>query len=120
MADPLITSGQPQNEMANNVPLYFGSASFDGISARPQIRVRPDPFVDCTRIAREQLAVRPENFLRYLLQTLVELAPKYLLDGALGPGNARGGNAAESAHLIEAHDFNFRAALCELLADDGV
>src|SRR5208283_4474652 len=72
------------------------------------------------RIAREQLAVRPENFLCYLLQALVELAPKDFLDGALGTRHTRGSDAAEGAHLVEAHDFNFRAALREFLADNGV
>src|ERR1700733_9930379 len=116
----LITSGQAENKVADDVSLHFGSTGFDGIAARAQIRVRPHAIVNGTRVASQQLAVWAENFLRDLLQALIELAPEYFLDAAFGAGDAGGGEAAEGAHLIEAHDFDFGAALCELLANDGI
>jgi len=106
--------------MSNDVSLYFGSAGFDRISTGSQVGIRPDPVVDRARIAGHQLAVGAEQLLRDLLEPLVELAPENLLDGALGPWHARCGDAAESAHLVEAHDFDFRAALGEFLADEGI
>ena len=78
------------------------------------------PFVDGVRVAAEKLAVGAEQFLRDLLEALVELAPENFLDGAFGARHAGGGDAAEGAHLIEAHDFDFRAALREFLANDGI
>src|ERR1700686_435437 len=106
--------------MSNDVSLHFGSAGFDGISARSQVGVRPDPVVDSTRVAPKQLAVRTQQLLRNLLKALVELTPENLLNRALGTWHTHGGDAAESADLIKAHDLNFRAALRELLADEGV
>src|SRR5580700_9415765 len=120
MAYPLIASGQAQNEMSNDVSLYLGSAGFDSIPTGSQVPIRPNPVVDRPRVASQQLAVRTKQLLSDLLETLVELAPENFLDGSLRPRNTRGGDAAESTHLIEAHDLNFRAALRELLADEGI
>src|SRR5580704_9427501 len=57
---PLVASGQAENEMPNNVSLHLGGAGLDCISAGAQVGVRPEPFVDCVRIAGKQLAVRAE------------------------------------------------------------
>src|ERR1700730_2070892 len=106
--------------MPNNVALHLGGAGFDGISASAQVSVGPNSFVDGVRVAAQELAVGTEQFLRDLLEALVELAPEDFLDRALRARYTSGGDAAEGAHLVEAHDFNLRAALCELLADDRV
>src|ERR1700693_5246861 len=104
--------------MPNDVALHFGRARFDRVSARTQIAVRPKPFVDCMPVTCQELAVGTENLLRDLLETLVELAPEDFLDRAFGARDSRGRNAAEGAHLVETHDFNFRDALRQLLAGE--
>jgi len=62
-------------------------------------------------IAGEQLAVGTQQLLSDLLETLVEFAPENFLNGSLWTRHTRGSDAAECAHLVEAHDFDFRAAL---------
>src|SRR5271157_3910371 len=106
--------------MADDIALHLARAGFDGVSACTQIAVGPKPFVDGVGIACHELPVRTENFLGDLLEALVELAPEYFLDGAFGAGDASGSDTAEGAHLVEAHDLNFRAALGEFLADDRI
>src|SRR5208282_4492619 len=119
-ASGLVASGQAQNEMADDVALHFGSACFDGVSAGSQVGVGPEPLIDGVRIACHELAVGTQNFLGDLLEALVELAPKYLLDRAFGAGDAGSRDTAEGAHLVVAHDLDFRAALGELLANDWI
>src|SRR5580692_7046051 len=116
----LVNFWETENEMADDVALDFGCASLDGVSASSQIGVRPKSIVDGVGIACHELAERTENFLGDLLEALVELAPENFLDGAFRAGNAGCTDAAEGAHLIEAHDFDFGAALRELLPDDWV
>src|SRR5271168_5019422 len=111
---PLVASGQPENEVPDDVPLHLGRAGLDGVSTSSQVSVRPHPFVDRVRIACQQLAVGAEQFLRDLLEALVQLTPEYFLDRALGTRHAGDGDTAEGAHLIETHDFNFGAALRKL------
>src|SRR5580704_16297548 len=117
---PLVASGQSENEMSNDVPLHFGGPCLDSVSARAQVAIRPNPFIDGTRVAAQQLTVGTEQLLRDLLKALVELAPENLLNGTLRARHAGHGDAAECPHLVEAHDFNFRAALREFLADERV
>src|SRR3984957_5039448 len=106
--------------MADDVALHLGSAGFDGIASRAQVGVGPHAVVNRARIAGQQLAVRSQDFLRDLLQALIKLAPEYFLNAAFRARYAGGGEAAEGAHLIEAHDFDFGTALCEFLANDGI
>src|SRR5580704_13372908 len=106
--------------MPNDVALYFGGACFDGVSASAEIGVGPEPCVDGVPIPGHELAVGTQNFLRDLLQALIEFTPEKFLDRPLRARNARGGDAAERAHLVEAHDFNFRAALRQLLPNDRI
>src|ERR1700730_580309 len=89
----LITSGQAENKMADDVALHFGSAGFDGIAARAQVGVGPHAIVNRVRITAKQLAIRAENFLCDLLQALIELAPENFLDAALGSRHARRGES---------------------------
>src|SRR5580704_7566029 len=116
----LVASGQTENEMADDVALHLGGPGFDSIPASAEISVGPKPFVDGVRVAAEELAVRAENLLRDLLEALVELAPEDFLYRAFGAGDAGSGDTAESAHLVETHDLDFRAALCEFLANDWI
>src|SRR5580698_3562762 len=116
----LVASGQAENEMPDDVALHFAGAGFDGVSAGAEISVGPQPFVDGMRVSAEELTVGAENFLGDLLEALVQFAPENLLDGAFRARDSRGGDAAEGAHLVEAHDLNFRAALRQLLANDGI
>src|ERR1700693_3813806 len=106
--------------MADDVALHFRCARLDGIAAGAQIPVRPEAVVDGVWIAAQKLPVGTKQFLCNLLEALVELAPEYFLDRSFGPGNAGCRNAAEGAHLIEAHDFDFRATLRQLLTDERI
>lgn len=106
--------------MADDIALHFRRACLDCVSTRPQVTVRPESVVDGAHITRDKLAVGAEQFLSYLLQTLVEFAPEYLLYGTFWPGDARGTDAAEGAQLIQSHDFNFRIALREFLSDERI
>src|ERR1700722_862057 len=115
-----IASGQAQNEVADDVALHFGSAGLDGVAASAQVTIGPGAVIHGVRIVAEKLAVRAENFLGHLLDTLIQFAPKKFLDRAFGARNASGGHAAERAHLIEAHDFDFGVSLGQFLADDGI
>src|SRR5271167_807249 len=117
---PLVASGQAENKMSDDVALHLGGACFDGVSAGAQVGVGPLPFVDGVRITCRELTVGTEDFLSDLLQALVKLAPKNFLDRSLGARDASGRNAAEGAHLVEAHNLDFRATLRELLANDGI
>src|SRR5882724_642128 len=71
-------------------------------------------------VTAQQLSVGTEQLLRDLLESLIEFAPEDFLDRALRSRHTSSRDAAKSPHLIEAHDFNFRAALRELLADQWV
>ena len=71
-------------------------------------------------VTAQQLSVGTEQLLRDLLEALIEFAPENFLDRALRARYTRSRDAAKGPHLIEAHDFNFRAALRELLADEWV
>src|SRR5258708_22753633 len=71
-------------------------------------------------VTAQQLSVGTEQLLRDLLEALIEFAPENFLDRALRARHTRGRDAAKGPHLIEAHDFNFRAALRELLSDEWV
>src|SRR5580704_10902422 len=106
--------------MPDDVALHLARTGLDSISSSAQVGVRPQPFVDRVPIACQQLAVGTENFLGDLLQALVELAPEDFLDRAFGTRHAGCGDAAKGAHLVESHDFNLGAALCEFLADERV
>src|ERR1700722_15525493 len=106
--------------MSNDVPLHFGGPRLDCISASAQVGVRPNPFVDGAWIAAQQLTIWAEQLLRDLLEPLVELAPENLLNRTLRARHACSGNAAECPHLVEAHDFDLRAALRELLSDKRI
>src|SRR5271168_4547786 len=106
--------------MPNYVSLHLGGAGFNCISSSPQVSVGPNSLVNGVGVAAQQLTIRTEQLLRDLLEPLVEFAPEYLLDRPLGPRHACGAYAAECPHLIETHDFNFCAALRELLADDRI
>src|SRR5271169_5094802 len=117
---PLVASGQAENKMSDDVALHLGRACFDGISAGAQVGIGPHAIVNGARVAGEKLAVRTKDFLSDLLEALIELAPENFLDGAFRAGHARGSHTAECAHLVAAHNFNFGAALRELLTNDGV
>ena len=71
-------------------------------------------------VTAQQLSVGTEQLLRDLLEALIEFAPENFLDRALRARYTRSRDAAKGPHLIEAHDFNFRAALGEFLADEWV
>src|SRR6266852_962389 len=111
----LVALGQAQHKMSDDTALHFRCACFDGVPARPKIAVRPDALIDRTTVPAEQLAVRTKHFLRDLLESLVQLAPEDFLNGPFRPRGARSGDPAESAQLVQAHDFNLGVALCELL-----
>src|SRR5215831_18260578 len=106
--------------MADDVALHFGGSGFDGVSARAKVAVRPDAIVDGVGIAGKQLAVGAQQLLSELLDALIELTPEELLDRTLRAGHTSGSYAAESAQLIEAHDFDLSEGLSELLAHDGI
>src|SRR5258707_5958610 len=71
-------------------------------------------------VTAQQLSVATEQLLGDLLESLIEFAPEDFLDRALRSRHTRSRDAAKGPHLIEAHDFNFRAALRKLLADEWV
>ena len=106
--------------MPNDVALDFRGTSFDGISARSQVTVRPNPFINGVSVAPEQLAVRAKQFLRELLNALIEFTPKQLLNGTFRARRTCGRDAAEGPQLVQAHDFDFRVALSEPLTNDGI
>src|SRR5437660_10434777 len=51
MARSSITSWQTEDEVPDDVALDFGSTGFDGISARTEITVGPDAFVNGAGVA---------------------------------------------------------------------
>src|SRR5437762_4247715 len=73
MARSSITSWQTEDEVPDDVALDFGSTGFDGISARTEITVGPDAFVNGAGVAAGQLAIGSQQFLGELLQALVEI-----------------------------------------------
>src|SRR5260370_11120430 len=106
--------------MPNNVALDFRSSSFDSVPARAQIAVCPDSLVEDQGIAGLKLAIGSHKLLRYLLDTLVQFAPKNLLNRTLRPGHTCNRDSAESAHLVQAHDFNLGITLRQFLADQWI
>src|SRR4051794_31703583 len=106
--------------MPDDVALDLRGPRFDGVAPRAQVAVRPLAVVDRARVAAFQLAVWTQQLLRDLLEALVQLAPENLLDRALGSGDAGRADAAEGAHLVRAHGFDFDVALRQFLADDGI
>src|SRR5947209_11300378 len=67
MARSSITSWQTEDEVPDDVALDFGSTGFDGISARTEITVGPDAFVNGAGVAAGQLAIGSQQFLGELL-----------------------------------------------------
>src|SRR5579862_3318108 len=120
MTDSSITLGQPEDEMSDDVALDLGRAGLDGVAARAQIGVGPLAFVEGAVATLGQLGVGAEDLHGHLLEALIELTPEDFLDGAFGAGLAGFDDAADDAHLIQAHDFDFGVALREFLADDGI
>src|SRR5258708_4612425 len=115
MDDSLVTLGQAEHEMADDVALDLAGSGFDGISAAAQILVRPLAFVERIGGAVRELAVRPQNFHRDLLEALVQLAPKDFLNRTFGSGHAGFIDARERTKLVHAHHFDFGVNLRELL-----
>src|SRR4029077_17845474 len=93
-----VTSGQSEHEVPDDVALNLRCACLDGVAARAQIAVRPDAFVDGVAVRGFELSVGTEQFLRDLLEPLVQLAPEDLLNRAFGPRDSGGADAAEGAH----------------------
>src|SRR5262245_14310649 len=106
--------------MADDVALDFRRARFNRIAARAQVAVRPRAVIDGVPIRGFELPVRTQEFLRDLLQALVQLAPEDLLNRSFGPRHTGVADAAERAHLVGAHDLYFSVALRELLADQRI
>src|ERR1039457_4021621 len=115
-----VALGQSQDEVADDVALDLGRAGFDGVAARAQIGVGPLAAVEGEVGAARQLAVWPEQLHGHLLEALIQLAPEDLLNRPFRTGLAGFHHAADGAHLVEAHDFDFGVALRQLLADDRV
>src|SRR5260370_37157648 len=84
----LVTLRQAQHKMPDDAALYFRCTCFDRVPARPKIAVRPDAFIDRMTVIGKKLTIWPEDFLRDLLQPLVQCAPKHLLNGSFGPSVA--------------------------------
>src|SRR5207244_5230819 len=63
LARSSITSWQTEDEVPDDVALDFGSTGFDGISARTEITVGPDAFVNGAGVAAGQLAIGSQQFL---------------------------------------------------------
>src|SRR5256884_9788467 len=116
MARSSITSWQTEDEVPDDVALDFGSTGFDGISARTEITVGPDAFVNGAGVAAGQLAIGSQQFLGELLQALVEFAPEQFLNGALRTRCARSCDAAEgdrkSTRLNSSHGYISYAVFC--------
>src|ERR1700678_999480 len=106
--------------MPDDVALHLRGTGFDRVAARPEVAVGPRTVIDSVRIIAEKLAVRAQDFLGDLLQPLVQFTPKKFLDRAFGAGDAGSRHAAERAHLVEAHDFDFGIRLGQFLTDDGI
>jgi hypothetical protein len=71
--------------MADDVALDLGSARFDRISTRTQIGVGPKSFVGGEGITGHKLAVGTEDFLRDLLEALIQLQKIFWMEPS-GPG----------------------------------
>src|SRR6266700_1630988 len=106
--------------MPDDISLNLGRARFDRIAARAQVSVSPHTFVDGVIIAGLQLRVRSHQFLGHLLEALVQFTPENLLNGPFRAGHSGGADATEGAHLVAAHNFNFRIALRQLLSEDRI
>src|ERR1700691_4335649 len=120
MAVSSVALGQSQHEMAHDVALDLRRARFDGVAPRTQPIIGPLSVVESEFGAACQLAVWSEQFHGDLLEALIQLAPENLLDGAFRAGLAGFHHAADGAHLVQAHDFDFGVALRQLLPDDRV
>src|ERR1051326_576097 len=111
---------QSQYKMSNNIALNFRCSGLNRIAARAQVSIGPHAIVDGVIVAGPKLPVRPQQLLRDLLEALVQLAPENFLDRSLRPGHAGSADAAEGAHLVAAHDLDFRIALRQLLSDNRI
>src|SRR5580704_7867020 len=115
-----IALGQSQDKVAHDIALNFRSAGLNSIAARAQPGVGPLAVVEGKLGSVRQLAVGAEQFHSHLLEALIQFAPKNLLNRTFGAGLSGFDHAADGAHLVQAHDFDFGVALREFLADDRV
>src|SRR5579862_489136 len=106
--------------MPDDVALHFRCACFDRVPAGSQVTVRPDAMVNRATVPADQLAVRAQQLLRDLLDTLIELAPKNLQDRSLRSGHASGCDPTEGTQLIQTHDFDLGVTLRKFLAHQRV
>ena len=67
----LVAPGEAEDEVADDVALDFGGTGFDGVAAGAQVRIGPEAVVDGVGIVGQKLTIRPEEFLRYLLEALI-------------------------------------------------
>src|SRR5205823_5798910 len=103
-----------------NVPLNLRRARLDRVAARTEITISPHSVIDRVAVRPFELAVRSEQFLRYLLQPLVQFAPHEFLNRTFRTRDAGRGKAAERTHLVEAHDLDLGVTLRQFLPDDRI
>src|SRR5437764_13491120 len=106
--------------MPNNAALYLRGACLNGVAARTQISVGPRAFINCMAVRAFQLSVGAKQFLGDLLEALVQFAPKDFLDRPFRARYTGRADAAESAHLVQAHDLDLSVTLGQLLAHDWI
>src|SRR5437762_11891894 len=100
--------------MPNNAALYLRGACLNGVAARTQISVGPRAFINCMAVRAFQLSIGAKQFLGYLLEALVQFAPKDFLYRPFWAWNSGCADAAEGAHLVESHDLDLSITLGQI------
>src|SRR6202453_2578931 len=103
----LITLWQPEYVLPDDIPLNLRCSCFNGVAARPQVRIRPRAVIDGQIAAAGELRVWPQNLLRRGLKALVRLAPTDLQDGPFGTGCPGLHDFAHGSHLVQPQNLVF-------------
>src|SRR5579872_1671667 len=128
---------EAEHALTDDVALDLGGAAPDGLGAGEEearlqrahrVALAPAPRPDAGEellvgrlIAREDLAVHPEDVERQLHRVAVVLGPVHLVGGAEGHrGVVAGEGRGERAQAVDLHDLHLRPGLGEALADERV
>src|SRR5215831_9235064 len=111
---------ESEHALADDVLLDLGGAALDGVGARAEEAVLPEPVLDGPPAALGELGVGALELHGHLLETLMALHPHHLAGGGLGPGQLALEELGDGARAGVLEHLGIDPELRELLAGHGI